>query len=1035
MPSVTAVVVTHDGERWIPTLLQALSDSSRLPDRLVAVDTGSTDDSRRLVAEAVGADRVVDVPRTTGYGSAVAAGLGSVPPGATTGATEWVWLLHDDCAPAPDALERLLDVVATDPTVDVVGCRVRAWPRGRRLLEVGVTVTGTGHRETGLELGEYDQGQHDGLRQVLAVSSAGMLVRRELWERLGGFDRRLPLFRDDLDFGWRVARAGGRVIVSPDAILFHAEAATRGARSIASTSASPQRADRRAALHVLLANCALLALPLQYVRLFLGSLLRAVGYLLGKLPGAAWDELVAMLSVLGRPDRIVAARVSRRRTATVGSRTVRPLLPPWYTPYLNGLDSVISLFADRVRDTATTVAASARRLRSGRSTGAELESGPAPDEAVNLPTGPGPVVWARLHPGWCTFAVLTVLAVVATRGLWGGGRLQGGALLPAPDSAGSWWGTFTESWHPVALGSVDAASPYVAWLGAAGTLLLGQASLLVDLVMLLAVPLAGFGAYVFARQVVAGTGPRIWVTVSYALLPVVSGAVTAGRFGTVVAVVLLPWLARCALPVVRGDAPWRAAFATTAMLAVLVSFCPIGWVVAVLAALPLIVGMVVRGRSMAAMQIVLVVVGPALLLMPWSLRFLDEPGLLLTEAGRFDPVATSLQGDSWTMFFGRLGAPGDAPWWLAVGIVLAAVAAWTRQDVRDRVAAGWYVAAVALTVAAVGSVTTITDPGSGIESFGWVGFPVVLAQAAGIVVAAIAADGLRGHVATATFGWRQPAAAVVTALAVASTIAGAAWWTVAGTDGELRRASDQRLPAYLFDTLRQESQQRILVVTGDEQEVDYEVLADDGFRLGDDSVSPELGSARLDDVIADALSSSSPDAVPALVDQGIGYVMLPAPADTDLVAAFDGVPGLTRASTDADQVVGWQTELPAGFVRLLERPEDVAEARILPSASGEVEAEVDEGSADRQVRVAAPADAGFEAGLGDREFAATDGGDGVTIFDIGAGSGTLDIIPGGNRGWWLVGQAIGWLVVIVLATPSLQHRPGLAETTDEEVGR
>jgi len=711
------------------------------------------------------------------------------------------------------------------------------------------------------------------------------------------------------------------------------------------------------------------------------------------------------------------------------------LLPPWYTPYLNGLDSVISLFADRVRDTATTVAASARRLRSGRSTGAELESGPVPDEAVNLPTGPGPVVWARLHPGWCTFAVLTVLAVVATRGLWGGGRLQGGGLLPAPDSAGSWWTTFTEAWHPVALGSTEAASPYVAWLGAAGTVLLGQSSFLVDVVMLLAVPLAGFGAYVFARQVVAGLGPRVWVTVSYALLPVVTGAVTAGRFGTVVAVILLPWLARCALPVVRGDAPWRAAFATTAVLAVLVAFCPIGWVLAMLAALPLLVGLAARGRTAAAAQVLLVVIAPVVLLMPWSLRFLDDPGLLLTEAGRLDPLSTSLQSDSWTMAFGRLAAPGDAPWWIAIGVVLAALVAWTRQDVRGKVAAGWYVAAVALTVAAIASVTTFTDPGSGVESFGWVGFPVVVAQAAAIVVAAVAADGLRDHVATATFGWRQPAAAVVTALAVASTLAGVVWWTVTDTDGDLHRASDQRLPAYLFDTLRQESQQRILVVTGDEQEVDYEVLADDGYRLGDDSVSPQLGSTRLDDVIADALSSSSPDAVPTLVDLGIGYVMLPAPVDADLAAALDGVPGLTRASTDPDQVIGWQADLPAGFARLLGSPEDAAGAEVLPSASGKVDTDVDDGTADRQVRIAAPADAGFEAHLGDREFATTDAGDGVTAFDIGAGSGTLEIAPGGHRGWWLLGQAIGWLVVIVLATPSLQRRSGLAETTDEEVGR
>jgi GT2 family glycosyltransferase len=95
------------------------------------------------------------------------------------------------------------------------------------MLEVGVTITGTGHRETGVEIGETDQGQHDTQRDVLSVSSAGMLVRRSTWNRLKGFDKRLPLFRDDLDFGWRVARAGGRVVMAPRALVFHAELSRR----------------------------------------------------------------------------------------------------------------------------------------------------------------------------------------------------------------------------------------------------------------------------------------------------------------------------------------------------------------------------------------------------------------------------------------------------------------------------------------------------------------------------------------------------------------------------------------------------------------------------------------------------------------------------------------------------------------------------------------------------------------------------------------------------------------------------------------
>ena len=92
----------------------------------------------------------------------------------------------------------------------------------------GVTISATGRRETGLERAEYDQGQHDDVRRVLAVNTAGMLVRLDVLRALGGFDAALPVFGNDLDFGWRAASAGYRTIIVPQAVVFHAEAAHRG---------------------------------------------------------------------------------------------------------------------------------------------------------------------------------------------------------------------------------------------------------------------------------------------------------------------------------------------------------------------------------------------------------------------------------------------------------------------------------------------------------------------------------------------------------------------------------------------------------------------------------------------------------------------------------------------------------------------------------------------------------------------------------------------------------------------------------------
>src|SRR5689334_9055185 len=110
---VTAVLVAHDGERWLPTTLDAIAAQRRPPQRLVAVDTGSADASVELLTAALGPSSVRAAGASTGFGAAVQVGLDAfagvpappLPAGSDGEPVEWVWLLHDDCAPEPDALD------------------------------------------------------------------------------------------------------------------------------------------------------------------------------------------------------------------------------------------------------------------------------------------------------------------------------------------------------------------------------------------------------------------------------------------------------------------------------------------------------------------------------------------------------------------------------------------------------------------------------------------------------------------------------------------------------------------------------------------------------------------------------------------------------------------------------------------------------------------------------------------------------------------------------------------------------------------
>jgi GT2 family glycosyltransferase len=895
-PSVTALVVSHDGSRWLGTVLDAVAAQTRRPDGLLAVDTGSTDGSVDLLHRRLGNDGFVTAPAHTSFGAAVARGLEALPP---PGSEEdaWVWLLHDDSAPAPDALEQLLAKVADHPGVDVLGPKLREWPSLRRLLEVGVTISGTGRRETGLERGEYDQGQHDRQRDVLAVNTAGMLVRRSVLEELG-FDERLPVFGNDIDFGWRAARAGHRTVVVPDAVVFHVEAAHRGVRRTDLTGRHFHRNERQAALYTLLANTSGRWLPFLWVRLLLGSLVRALGFLLVRSPGEARDELSALARVYARPVRVLSARRQRRRTATVGHADVKHLLAPAWLPYRHGLDFLSDLAAALTSQATDMSAARRARVRPVEAS----ETGPVPAEAQNLPEDTGLVARLLRSPFAGVLLVTVVLAFIAGRDLLGGGALAGGALLPAPDGAGEWWRLYLASGHDLGTGSSAPTAPYVLPLALLGSLFLGHAGLVLDLLFLLAVPLSLVGAYRLARRLTDSPAAALWAATSYALLPVLTGAVQEGRLGTVVGTIVLPWLVHAAsflAPWYSADRRWRASWRTALWLALLTAFVPLAIVIALPLAVLAFAG--ARRSRPASTGGWLPVVVPLLvslgLLLPWTaLTWVHQgPQSWLFEAGlgapRITEPLTPLDA-----LFARPG--GSAPWWLGIGVVLAAVFSLARPDTRRQVMRCWWVLVVALLVVVPLAAVNHHLERSVQPQPLWLGFPLVVVQGAAICAATLAATGITSRLSRSSFGWRQPVGAVVVVVALLAPVAGLAWWGIAGSDGPLTRREANPVPTYMTDTAATDPARGVLVVDGRRGEgFAHLLLRGPGLRTGEDTVLPRAeDQAELTDLVARLVSAPEPEDVDELGRLGIGSLYVPAPADIRLAGNLDSLSGVTPGS-------------------------------------------------------------------------------------------------------------------------------------------
>ncbi|HET7734729.1 MAG TPA: glycosyltransferase family 2 protein [Nocardioidaceae bacterium] len=900
---VTALLVSHDGARWLPAVLDGVTSQTRPVDAFLAVDTASSDGSADILRERLGHESVLAGRERWPFATAVRHALSVLPPAVED---EWVWILHDDSNPAPGALEQLLD--AATPEIAVLGPKLREWPSLRRLLELGVTISGTGRRETGLERGEYDQGQHDRKRDVLAVNTAGMLVRREVLETIG-FDTALPVYGNDIDFGWRAARAGHRTVVVPDAVVFHAEAAHRGVRRTPLTGSRFHRAERQAALYTLLVNGSTAGLPWRLVRLLLGSLVRMLGFLLVRAPGEAYDELAAVVRTYARFDRLIAGRRVRRRTATVRHKDVKHLLAPTWLPYRHGLDFV--------SDVAAAVVNQAADLAAARRTRALAETGPVDEEAQSLDADSGLVARLVASPIAWVFAALLLLAALAVRGHLGGGSLSGGALLPPPDSAGYWWSRAFEGWHDLGVGSTAPAPPYLLPLAAAGTLLLGKAWLVIDLLLFLAVPAAAFGAFRFLRRLTDSWTAALWGGVAYGLLPVVSGAVQQGRLGTVVTALVLPWFAHAALHLFIAeteDRRSRAVFRAALWLALASAFAPLVLMLAV-AGVVLFLLLTARVRPDLAAGLARSLLGTvavaAALLLPWLLLLWGHDGVssLLLEAGR---PASELIGSltATDIVLGRPGDVGGAPAWLSVGIAVAAVVALLRSDTRRRVLVAWSFVLLGLAATALLSGVRVEVDATGTEERIWLGVPLLLVQAAAITAVAVAGTGIREQLSTHAFGWRQPVGAAVVVVALVTPLVGLVWWAVAGTDGPIDRGSVTAVPEYMTDAAERDSDQGILVVRGSQRDgFRYVLLRDRGLRVGDEAMLPTAEEQEpLTALVGELASVPGPDALSAMIQRGVQFVYAPAPVDQQLAGNLDSLSGLAPASSLARESRAWRLD-------------------------------------------------------------------------------------------------------------------------------
>ncbi|GAA2234851.1 hypothetical protein GCM10010401_03370 [Rarobacter faecitabidus] len=1044
---VVALIVARGASPVARRTIRAALSQARLPATLVVVDASAGADAAAIVADidVPGAVALlpIDAPGAKNFGAAVRRALldARIPQ------TEWLWLLHADSAPLPDALQELRLATAGAETVAVAGAKQVMWNEPDRLIEVGYTVSPGGRRLTDMDRGEIDQGQHDGREDVLAVGLAGALVRRGVWDSLRGPDAALGPFRDSLDFCVRVRRAGGRVIVVPTAIVEHAQLALHGAHD--PSAISEGSADRsygarlRSWLYLRAVHApgvAWLLLPFWY---FLAVIPRALWRVAVKQPGQAVDELFAPFWLASRVMRIVLARYSLGRVTRVPRRTLKPLLATRRN--ILGAD----------RDQRLARAAQRRSQRRGD----ELQWAARLSEL-------------RRQRAALTALVIMLIALSAVtlreplRALRQHELLVGGALLPGVGTWGTWWNAISSGWNTQSLGSSAPVDPLVAGLAPVLVLTGGSLTAAIALLICLTIVIGGVGAWYAAGLITRSLVARAWAVLAWVAQPAFFAGLSGGHLGALLVHATLPWFAlslALAVGVVRTD-PLRdealagrtlgqsgrgslvAVGAAGLFLALLSAAAPV--LLLPLSGLVLIAGVAASRRGTAGRGGWWLIPLPAFaLLAPLLVRVVATWGaggwrMLVADPGG---PSVSLGGPWWRAAFGV--EPGQRTltsfmqWPLPAAVTIAilmvglAVAGLLRTGIPARIArAGWLIGALGLTIAAVSSNTAVSVAG-GTLATGWWGAGASLAVL-GLTAAAVSAlSGLGTAASRHSFGWRQVGVGAL-AIAIVVPMGAALVSQVRGVrDGSsIEAVSRAQVPAVAQAMQRSDRAVRVLAISGTPKRLEYRLLRGDSTLITESSAVVGVASLRGgDDPLAPVVGalggSYGADAVAQLTRFGIGAVLLESANGKSATIAdrIDSAVGMQRMTQGRRNIVWRVVNSTDGA--------DVSWARLatanseetvldLPAEGLSVAAVIPAGPADRILAVAERTAPGWVARLNGRELPQVPREDGLLGFAVGSEAGTLTLsYERTSKTAWLAVQGSVFLIFALLALP-IRRRTG-----------
>jgi len=209
-PKISVIIVNYNGKKLLENCLESLFKTDYNNFEVILVDNNSTDGSMEFVTKNY--PKIIVIKLDSNKGFAEPNNIG-----AKIAKGEYLLFLNNDTVTTTNFISEMVKVLEKDEKIAI--CQ-------SLLLKPDGNIDSSGDFIDKMGIVYNSKTKTDEIKEISSARGASMLIRKKIFDKLGGFDEKFFFSFEDVDLGWRSWILGYKVVIVPNSIVYHSAGKT-----------------------------------------------------------------------------------------------------------------------------------------------------------------------------------------------------------------------------------------------------------------------------------------------------------------------------------------------------------------------------------------------------------------------------------------------------------------------------------------------------------------------------------------------------------------------------------------------------------------------------------------------------------------------------------------------------------------------------------------------------------------------------------------------------------------------------------------